>query len=210
MAAASSTLAENVAAALRHAILNGAYLCGDRLVELTIAHELNVSQNTVRDALRLLEQDGLVVKHARRGTYVRTYTPGEALEIYALWAALESLALRWVIERLQSDHMDILREQFRRFLEQSDLENRFQFHAALVDLADKPRTAELLRSLHHQARLLENLNSERRHSLDLTAYQILYDAVAARDTALAETTLRNLLELQGAAAAQRVAYINRD
>ena len=57
-----STLAESVAGALRHAIFQGAYLGGERLVELTIAQEMNVSQNTVRDALRLLEKDGLVVK----------------------------------------------------------------------------------------------------------------------------------------------------
>jgi DNA-binding GntR family transcriptional regulator len=50
-----STLAESVADVLRHAIFQGAYLSGERLVELTIAQEMNVSQNTAREALRLLE-----------------------------------------------------------------------------------------------------------------------------------------------------------
>ena len=110
--AARSTLAENVAAALQHAIFHGAYHCGERLVELTIAHEMNVSQNTVRDALRLLEQDGLVVKHARLGTYVRDYTPDEVTEIYALWSAVESLALAWLVERITPEQITTLRQLF--------------------------------------------------------------------------------------------------
>lgn len=202
---ASSTLAENVADALRHAILNGAYLCGDRLVELTVAHELNVSQNTVRDALRLLEQDGLVVKHARRGTYVRTYTPDEALEIYALWSALECLALDWVIEQIRPDQITLLDELLHQITEQPGSESRFQFHTALVELADKPRTADLLRALHHQARLLDNLSETRPQQGYADAYQTLCDAVVAHDAQRAKAALRDLLHAQGMAAAQRVA-----
>ena len=63
-----ATRAETVAAALREAILKGDYLSGERLIELSLAKTFDVSQNTVRDAMRLLEQDGWVVKHARHET----------------------------------------------------------------------------------------------------------------------------------------------
>ena len=108
----TQTLAERVAAALRHAIFQEAYLAGDRLVELTIAHDMNVSQNTARDALRLLEQEGLVVKRARYGTHVCDYAPEEAAEIYALWAAVEKLALRWVLANICPEQIAQLRESW--------------------------------------------------------------------------------------------------
>jgi DNA-binding GntR family transcriptional regulator len=61
----SVTRAETVATTLRESILKGEYVSGERLVELSLAKRLKVSQNTIRDALRMLEQDGWVVKHAR-------------------------------------------------------------------------------------------------------------------------------------------------
>jgi DNA-binding GntR family transcriptional regulator len=71
---AGATRAETVAEQIRQAIRAGAYVSGQRLVELSLAAKLNVSQNTVRDALRLLETAGWVVKRARHGLYVRSLT----------------------------------------------------------------------------------------------------------------------------------------
>ena len=178
------TLAESVAAALRHAILQGAYVCGERLVELSIAHEMNVSQNTVRDALRLLEQDGLVIKRPRYGTHVRTYTPDEVVEIYALWAAVEGIALQWAAARINSDQMIALRQLLHHFQDHRGVEQRFLLHTALVDYADRPLTADLLRALHHQARLLENLRPPRgpqQQAAQVAVYAALLDALARRD-----------------------------
>lgn len=200
----SDTLAENVAAALRHAILGGAYLCGERLVELTLADEMNVSQNTVRDALRLLEQDGLVAKQARRGTYVRDFTPDETLEVYLLWAAVESLALQWALEHMTPAHMASLRPLFDQFRDYPNPENRFRIHAALVGIAAKPRTAELLRPLHYQARLLQNPQPPLPAAQQILVYDALLAALRAGDAPRAQHILRQYLQAEGQAlAAQR-------
>lgn len=187
-----TTLAENVAAALRHAILHGAYACGERLVELTIAQEMNVSQNTVRDALRLLEQDGLVVKRARYGTHVRDYTPEEAAEIYALWAAVEGLALQWLIPHLIADQIAHLRDLLAQFRERPTAEGRMQIHAALASWTPRPHTAQILRHLHNQARLIDNARPAEDWAAQVDRYEALIDALAAGDLPRAQAMLQAL------------------
>ena len=93
----TSTLSQIVADVLRQSLQDGVYKCGERMVELTIADELNVSQNTVRDALRILEQQGWVHKRPRHGVYVRQFSISQAEELYALRSALEQLALKWAL-----------------------------------------------------------------------------------------------------------------
>jgi DNA-binding GntR family transcriptional regulator len=194
--AVRSTLAENVAAALQHAIFHGAYVSGERLVELTIAHEMNVSQNTVRDALRMLQQNGLVVKHPRLGTYVRAYTPDEVAEIYALWAAVESLALNWLLLDITPEQIDMLRRLFHHFEEHPGPEQRFRLHRTLAEFACRPRTTDLLRHLHNQARLLENLRPPRtpqQQADQVAVYTDLLEAIIAGEAARAQQMLHDHL-----------------
>src|SRR5215207_3728904 len=156
------TLVDSVAGALRDLLLTGHTMCGERLVEIALAHEMNVSQNTVRDALRVLEAEGWVVRYARRGVYVRSFTPADADEVYALLAAVESVALEWVLDRMTKARAAELRRplmQARRAAMTNDpygaLEALFGFHEALVASADKPLTSDFLRRLTNYARLLE-------------------------------------------------------
>ena len=203
-----STLAESVAGALRHAIFQGAYLSGERLVELTIAQEMNVSQNTVRDALRLLEKDGLVVKRPRYGTHIRSYTADETQELYALWSAVEALALGWALPRITDEQITILADLVNRmhaaFLSDRQyeaLENRFQFHAALATIANKPQTSAILRRLQNQIRLLENLRQAgaRRFTEDRDAqiahYQALVKAIRSKNLDQALSQLHACIEI---------------
>jgi DNA-binding GntR family transcriptional regulator len=199
--AAESTLAENVADALRHAILHGAYVCGERLVELTIAREMNVSQNTVRDALRLLEQAGLVVKRARVGTQVRTYSDEEAAEIYTLWAALESLILHWVVERITPAQLADMRALLDQFRLHPSAETRFRLHTTLAEIAARPQTTALLQLVLNQARLLENRRPPRtpqEQAAQFAAYAALLDSLSNRDLPGAQRTLRDIVETDGA------------
>jgi DNA-binding GntR family transcriptional regulator len=141
---------------------------GERLVELTLAQEFNVSQNTVRDSLRILEGEGWVVKHARRGVYVRSYTADEAAELYTLWATLEGLAVGWAVERLTRGDIARLRQllaQARLNLQRGDVrgstEMLFGFHEAIWHIPDKQQTNTLLHMLYNQVRLLETLRQMR-------------------------------------------------
>lgn len=202
-----STLAENVAAALRESIYNGGHSIGERLIELTLAHEMNVSQNTVRDALHILEQEGLVVKHARRGIYVRAYTPDEAAELYTLWTALEKLALKWAIAALTQDDLGELRDLIDEARSQTEarnplgaIESLLTFHETVGRIARKPQTAALLNSILNQIRLLENSVRQVRaprtfqqRREQIADYDKLLSAIEARDEDSAQKILMNTI-----------------
>lgn len=159
----SATLAQVVADALRHALREGQYLCGERVTELGIAHEFNVSQNTVRDALHLLAREGWLRERARRGAVVRAFNGEEAEEIYRLWATIEPLAYGWAAEHHNRvDLLGALRppvEAAQAALNAEDMSGLraalFGFHHQVAQLAGRPQTAELLAQLHHQAYLME-------------------------------------------------------
>lgn len=87
-------LHRRVADTLRQQIARGLLSPGERLREMHIARQMGVSQTPVREALRLLEREGLVTHRPRRGVYVIQLLPRDVDEIYSLRCALESLAIR--------------------------------------------------------------------------------------------------------------------
>ena len=92
-------LVDRVYARLRLAIHDGTLPPGERLVERQLADRLGVSRAPVRDALHMLEQDGLVASTGRRGKTVATLSAQDSWEVYSLRAALEAMALRLATAR---------------------------------------------------------------------------------------------------------------
>lgn len=88
------SLRDEVRQYLRDAIIQGDLKPGEKIAEVALARELGLSQAPVREALRELEHDGLVVNHSRRGTFVRRLTGRDAWEMYSLRAELEAMAAR--------------------------------------------------------------------------------------------------------------------
>lgn len=88
------TLRQNVVEIVRSKILNGIYLPGDRIKELELSKELNISRGPIREGLRQLEEEGLVSYETNKGCSVTTLDPKDAWEIYLLRANLEILSLR--------------------------------------------------------------------------------------------------------------------
>ena len=86
-------------AELRAAIVENRYPPGHRLVEQRIAEELGLSRTPVREALRMLEAEGLVVSERNRGAMVRPLSPTEVVDLYGLRIRLESYAVEVATER---------------------------------------------------------------------------------------------------------------
>src|ERR1700712_4609110 len=95
-----ATRQDLVMAHVRRSIMTGRLHPGDRLIEQTLAAEMRMSRGPVRDALRLLEQEGLVQIYRNRGAIVSLLGLREAYEFYLVRGHLESLAVR-----LGRDHM---------------------------------------------------------------------------------------------------------
>ena len=87
-----SCMRDKIRDAIVTRILDGSYAAGERLIELTLAREFNVSQAPVREALRELEALGLVRSERYRGTRVRLADTAELMEVYEMRAVLEERA----------------------------------------------------------------------------------------------------------------------
>ena len=104
----------------RNQIFDGTLQPGDRIVESRLARELGISQTPVREALRELEQMGLVVSYPNRGSSVRRVEPTDAHEMYVLRAHLEVLAVDLAIPRLTDADLDILDGFIRDMLQAAE------------------------------------------------------------------------------------------
>ena len=104
------TLREQVAEILRKKILNGDIQSGERIVEADLARELQMSRGPVREALRQIEEEGLVVYEPHKGCVVKTMTYDEMQEAYLIRSTLEILAVRMCSGKL-SKELDTKMEQ---------------------------------------------------------------------------------------------------
>ncbi|MGZ3510471.1 MAG: GntR family transcriptional regulator [Vulcanimicrobiaceae bacterium] len=94
----AETLPEKIAAGLAEGVVSGKYQPGERLVEAMLVKEYGVSHGPVRDALRILQNSGLVTIHPYRGAEVTALSVREVQEIYQVRAALVGLRARWIAE----------------------------------------------------------------------------------------------------------------
>lgn len=97
------SLADQIEAMLRQAIIEGELRAGTRLVELEIAREVGTSQAPVREALQRLEQDGLVERKSRTATFVTPIAWEEMHDIFLLRSIVEGLASRRVAECITAE-----------------------------------------------------------------------------------------------------------
>lgn len=107
-------LREFVSEKIRSRILDGTYVPGTRLVERDLAAEFAVSRSPIREAIRLLNHEGLLESLATRGIVVKKLTRHDVIEIFDLREALEGLAARLAAERVAGGAISDLDEYVRR------------------------------------------------------------------------------------------------
>lgn len=126
----SVSLRDLAYAKLREAILDARLPTGSRINERTLASTLGVSTTPIKDALRRLETEGLVVTLPRRGTYVATLDPDDTHELVVLRSALEGTAARLAAERIRPGEAT----QFPSLLAQMEIGTVAGQTGMLVDL----------------------------------------------------------------------------
>jgi DNA-binding GntR family transcriptional regulator len=150
------SLRQQVAAILRKDILRGKYLPGDRIVEAEIATNLNISRGPVREAIRQLEEEGLVTYSNNKGCSVTTLDPQDAWEIYLLRADLESLALNLCNGKVGEktlEEMEICIKGMEEAAKSDDLadmvEQDHRFHSLICRAPGNKRLYKLWSSLNN-------------------------------------------------------------
>ncbi|HOM97153.1 MAG: GntR family transcriptional regulator [Synergistota bacterium] len=137
---------------LREAILNRTLKPGDRIVEAELAQVFNVSRTPVREALRVLEAEGLLRRIPRKGLFVRGITREDVVEIYSIRIALESLAVSIAVERItpvEISRLAKLVDQMKKYTESKESDKLFsvcqEFNDILVRASRMPRLIKLVK-----------------------------------------------------------------
>jgi DNA-binding GntR family transcriptional regulator len=113
---------QRIAASLREAILSGGYAPGARIRQEDIAEEFGASRLPVREALRILESDGLVTLVANTGAWVAHLSLEECQELYQIRERIEPLLLSYSLPGLDPQTLDRLGELANEMQAGSDLE----------------------------------------------------------------------------------------
>jgi DNA-binding GntR family transcriptional regulator len=190
--------------AIRDAIVDGRLRPGERIKEVPLAQDLGFSRAPVRDALRLLERDGLVALVPNRGAIVPELRAVDILEVYALRASLGTLALHkvmlgdaaGVIGPLERELTRLVRAgERRRARDAADADLAYQ--QSIVTAAELPRVSTEFERLTWQVRMfLGALDIDVLDNLDrvVTEVQALHEAIVERDVLAAERLWREKFE----------------
>lgn len=195
---------DSVTDVLRDAILDGRLAPGRHLAQVELAEELGVSRIPLRDALRRLAAEGLVVIEGRRGAHVASLSPDDVAEIYELRSLLEAEYIRRAIERLDDSAVkkliELAHEMDRLAADPPrGKQARTEFYAELYGHADRPRArAEILRlrSMVEPYHVLSG--DDHRHD----AHDELRECIARRDGEKAARVIREHLTEAGEHLAQ--------
>jgi len=185
-----STTAQHALDALRGAIVAGALRPGARIGQEEFAQQLGVSIAPVREALRILEQEGQVTYLPRRGYFVTALEIGDLEEIYGLRGVLEGRAARRALASLDDAELERIALAGRDFVDAVDagdvaaeLEANRRFHLAILDSPEHPHTMRLIRQLWDSTEayraLYYNIEDERRNAV--AAHERIMAALRERD-----------------------------
>ena len=142
---------------LRQAILRGELKPGERLMEIQLANKLGVSRTPIREAIRKLELEGLVLMIPRKGAEVAEITEKNLRDVLEVRCALEELAVQLACDRMDEEGVRELRaaaETFESILNSDDITQIAQadvaFHDIIYAATDNRRLIQLLNNLREQ------------------------------------------------------------
>ena len=142
---------------LRDAILKGELKPGTRLMEIHLANSLGVSRTPVREAIRMLEKEGLAVTFPRRGAQVAHMSVKDLEDVIEIREALDVLAATNTCDNATEDTVERLAKEVRAFedsINSDDLRKIVEideaFHNIIYECANNPKLTEIVTSLREQ------------------------------------------------------------
>jgi DNA-binding GntR family transcriptional regulator len=185
-----ATAQQHAVEALRALIVGGTLRPGGRVNQEDLATAVGLSVAPVREALRVLEQEGQLTYLPRRGYFVTELNVADLTEIYELRAVLEERAARHALPALDDEALERVREAARECVEAAgqgdvaaELAANRRFHFGLLDAPGQPHALRVIRLLWDSTEayraMYYNSPEERRASLD--AHDAILSAAERRD-----------------------------
>ncbi len=202
----TESLSEGVARSIREAIILGRFKPGAKIVENQLAKRIGISRSPVREAFRILEQEGLVTLTPRKGAKVTQISLKEAKETYAIRANLESLAAKLAVSNLKDGkikRMENLLEKMSFKTKKNDINGILKlnekFHDILLKSNDNIKLDHLIHSLRVQIQRFRvaSLSLPGRLKEVLSEHRKIVEACKQRDASLIEEYVKEHITQAG-------------
>jgi DNA-binding GntR family transcriptional regulator len=206
-------LRDQVLAELRQRIVNGDYPPGQRLTEDRLAADFGVSRNPVREALRIVQAEGLVTMTPRRGAFVSTPDASTISDLFAVRASLETVAARLAAERATTQDLTDLRAllaaardatERQDFSRVAELNN--ELHLRVIQISGNPWLSSISSSLYLHVNWVFRLGAAHRAPHSWAEHIRLVDAIEAGDPSEAEAAAGAHVAAAAAAALDNLAH----
>ncbi len=184
---------------IRDDILHGKLQPGERLMEIALADRLGVSRTPVREAIRMLEQEGLVVMLPRRGAHVAYVTEKQLEDVLEARKTLETFTVNAACSRITKEQMKKLvaaNEDFRNACKTGDpatiAEADLIFHNIIIEAAGNKKIGETLYNLKEQMfrYQYEYLKGIEDFSYLIREHELLIEAIGAAQSDRAVKIIR--------------------
>ena len=175
---------------LREAILRGDLVPGERLMELQLASKLGVSRTPIREAIRMLEQEGLAITIPRKGAIVAGMTEKDMQDVLEIREALEELSVQVACDKITEEEIAELQKNMKNFehsLKRGDLKKMAQadveFHDVIYRATDNPKLISMLNNLREQMYRyrVEYLKNPQNHEQLLKEHEAIYKGIVEKD-----------------------------
>ena len=190
---------------LREAIITGDLQPGERLMEIKLANELGVSRTPVREAIRKLELEGLVIMTARKGAEVAPINEKDLREVLEIRRPLESLACELACRHVRESDLRKLRTINSEIDEAIDAENielitqkDVEFHEAINEMTDNQRLVQMLHQLkeHIFRYRFEYIKEMKNKKVIVDEHNRIIESIASKDADLASREIERHIEIQ--------------
>lgn len=175
---------------LRRAILTGELKPGERLMEIHLANKLGVSRTPIREAIRKLELEGLVIMIPRRGAEVAQITEKSLKDVLEVRRALDALCVELACDRISEEEKAQLRQACDTFERATRTKNvtaiaeaDVALHDIIVQATGNQRLIQLINNLSEQMYRyrFEYIKDESRHDNLVEEHRMIYESILGND-----------------------------
>ena len=204
---------------LREAILKGELKRGERLMELQLAAKLGVSRTPIREAIRMLEQEGLAVTIPRKGAEVARMTEKDMEDVLQIRDALDELAASIACEQISEEELAELRHTMHEFEESTKTgdvkriaEADVRFHDIIYHATRNVKLENMLNNLREQMYRyrVEYLKDETIYPRLLKEHKDIAESLRRKDKSRASETMREHVKNQAEAVKDMIRQQEQD
>ena len=190
---------------LRQAILKGELEPGERLMEIQLAERLGVSRTPIREAIRKLELEGLVLMIPRKGAEVAKISESNLRDVLEVRRSLEELAIDLACQRITEEELDELNKaevDFKAAIENGDAMQIAQtdesFHEIIYNSTKNQKLVQILNNLREQMYRyrLEYVKDEANYKRLIAEHRVIYEAIRNRDRQTGAEAIKNHIDNQ--------------